>query len=128
MGLWHMIGPQTWADPDQQKGEQLKKQHHDFRARNEASQIKINCIKKKSAYACWQPASHAYLPMRFKYRKCSKPSCCGLLFRPDITPSINRASTVFPTCSLYNFCKIWPVIIRLVMSSNLSMNICKCVG
>lgn len=65
-------------------------------------------MREKSVDACWEPVSHAYLPMRFKYRKSSKPASSGFLFRPNITPSINWACTVLPACSFYSFHIICP--------------------
>lgn len=67
--------------------------------------------KQEIAFACRKSTRHAYLPMRLKYRKSSKPASCGFLFRPNIAPPINRAGTVFPACSLYNIHIICPVII-----------------
>lgn len=74
------------------------------------NQVQMNHQKEKNQYnACWEASSHAYLPMRFKHRKCSKPSCSWFLFRSNITPTIDRSSTVLPTRSFYNFCKTIPV-------------------
>lgn len=70
--------------------------------------------KKKGSWTCWKPPCHAYLPMGFKNRESSKPPSCRLLLQVNITPAINGACTILPTCSLYSLHIACPVALNHV--------------